>query len=43
MADRWHRYSAADDLCQDIYKKWELQQQGLRQIRKEINALSEQI
>ncbi|KAK0118582.1 hypothetical protein ONS96_011674 [Cadophora gregata f. sp. sojae] len=41
--ETWKRYSAADDLCQDIYRKWELQQQRLRQIRKEINTLNEQI
>ncbi|KAH7416756.1 hypothetical protein BKA64DRAFT_701540 [Cadophora sp. MPI-SDFR-AT-0126] len=41
--ETWKRYSAADELCQDIYKKWELQQQRLRQIRKDINTLSEQI
>ncbi|KAG4436842.1 hypothetical protein IFR05_007691 [Cadophora sp. M221] len=41
--ETWKRYSAADDLCQEIYRKWELQQQRLRQIRSEINALSEEI
>ncbi|KAL2064628.1 hypothetical protein VTL71DRAFT_3765 [Oculimacula yallundae] len=41
--ETWKRYSAADDLCQEIYRKWELQQQRLRQIRKEINSLSEEI
>ncbi|KAJ5054540.1 uncharacterized protein L3040_000811 [Drepanopeziza brunnea f. sp. 'multigermtubi'] len=41
--ETWKMYSAADDLCKEIYNKWERRQRRLTQIRKEINALEEQI
>jgi hypothetical protein len=38
-----HRYSAADEECQNMYKEHEGQQKRLRQIRAEMNELQEQI